>query len=43
MRPPVVYEHTDIPAGMTCAQYRRSRRRPRRHRLRIRRLWARRS
>jgi hypothetical protein len=34
----MVYEHTDIPAGMTCAQYRRARHPARRHRLRIR-IW----
>jgi hypothetical protein len=25
MRPPLLYEHTDIPAGMTFSEYRRSR------------------
>jgi|tagenome__1003787_1003787.scaffolds.fasta_scaffold16645098_2 heme A synthase len=27
-----IYEHTDIPAGMTCAQYRRRRAAEQRHR-----------
>jgi hypothetical protein len=26
MEPHTIYEQTDIPAGMTCAQYRRQRR-----------------
>ena len=38
MRPPMLYEHTDIPAGMTCAEYRRARRPVRRRRVRIR-VW----
>jgi hypothetical protein len=29
----MLYEHTDIPEGMTCAEYRRSRRRARRFHL----------
>lgn len=30
MRPPMLYEHTDIPEGMTCNEFRRRARRPRR-------------
>ena len=26
MRPPMLYEHTDIPEGMTCRDFRRARR-----------------
>jgi len=36
MRPPMLYEQTDIPEGMTCAQYRRARRPARRHHVRLR-------
>jgi hypothetical protein len=37
MQPVLIYEHTDIPPGMSCAEYRRVRhpRRPRRRLVRL--------
>ena len=40
MQPPIVYEHTDIPAGMICADYHRIRHPLRRRWLRLR-IWSR--
>jgi hypothetical protein len=43
MRPPMIYEHTDIPEGMTCREFRRRPRRPRRATGRLRALFRRRA
>ena len=39
MQAPMIYEHTDIPAGMTCMDYHRARHPARHRRLRIRLWW----